>query len=84
MNSEIYHKLSEIFMSVLDEDEIEIKPETVASDIASWDSLAHVRLMLAIERAFQCRFSAAENANLKNVGELVALIEKKSVPGSKS
>jgi acyl carrier protein len=48
--------------------------KTSAADIADWDSLTHVRLILSVEKAFDVKFSAAEVANFKNVGDLVSLI----------
>jgi acyl carrier protein len=48
-----------------------------AKEVAEWDSLGHIRLMVAIEQAFGIKFSTSEISNLANVGELVAVIEKK-------
>jgi acyl carrier protein len=72
----IYARLSKIFGDVFDEDEIEVTPDLSAKDVAGWDSLTHVRLMLTVERAFATKFSAQEIGSLENVGELVALIKK--------
>jgi acyl carrier protein len=71
----ITEKLQEIFETVMDID-FEITPALTAKDVAEWDSLTHVRLIVTIEKAFKMRFSAAEVGELKNVGDLIALIEK--------
>ena len=42
-----------------------------ARDGEGWDSLAHVTIIVALERAFGIRFRMAERAALKNVGDLV-------------
>jgi acyl carrier protein len=76
--SEIYPTLTDIFRDVFDQDDITLSPETIAADVDGWDSLAHVRLMVSVECAFKVRFSAADMANLKNVGELAGLILRKS------
>jgi len=76
--TEIYEKLTETFHNVFDDDSIVLKPELAASDIDEWDSLAHVRLMLTIEKAFGVKFSAPEIGRLKNVGDLAALIQAKT------
>jgi acyl carrier protein len=79
MNStEIYGKLTTIFRDVFDEDGLSLTPETTADDVDGWDSLTHIRLVLAVSKAFGVKFSASEIGNLKNVGEFVALIEKKA------
>jgi len=73
----IYEKLAAAFQSVFDDDSIVLTPELSAADIDEWDSLAHVRLMLTIEREFGIKFSAPEIGRLKNVGDLSALIQGK-------
>lgn len=72
-------KLQEVFQDVFDDDEIELTDETTADDIDAWDSLTHVQLIVAVEKAFGLKFSTVEVMKLKNVGEFIALIDKKSV-----
>ena len=74
--SEIYAKLTPVFEDVFDE-EIALTPELSADDVEDWDSVTHIRLILAIEEAFGVKFAAAEIGEPENVGELVALIERK-------
>ncbi len=69
----ILTRVNDIFQDVVS-DEAELTMSTTASDIPEWDSLAHVRLILAIERGFKLKFSAAEVSRLNNVGDLVDLI----------
>jgi acyl carrier protein len=81
MNTEAhYATLTRVFHDVFDDDSIVVSPELTADDVDEWDSLAHIRLVLAIERQFGMKFSAAEVRRLKNVGDLVSLIEAKSSP----
>ena len=56
-----------IFREVLDDDSLEITPETTKENIAQWDSMFQVTLILAIEREFKVRFSAREAASLITV-----------------
>ena len=72
----IYTKLTEVFREVFDED-IAVVPELSAEDVDEWDSLAHLRLLLTVERTFSIKFSAAEIGQLGNVGALVDLIQSK-------
>jgi acyl carrier protein len=69
--------IRDIMADVLDIDADDIGPETTAHDVEEWDSLSHIRLMVAIERRFGLSFENAEIAALNNVGELIALIEAK-------
>ena len=75
--NEIYEKLNEIFMDVLDLDECELTDETSASDIEEWDSLSHIQLIVAIEKAFKIKFTSLEIMKWANVGEMVNSMEEK-------
>lgn len=72
---EIAAALQGIFKKVLDAD-VSITSELSAADVPAWDSLNHIRLMVAVQKAFGVKFTAAEVGNLKTVGELMTLIER--------
>jgi acyl carrier protein len=80
---EIERELTGVFQSVMDRDDIVLTPETTADDIEEWDSLSHIRLMVAVEKRFGIRFTNAEVEGLKNVGNLVKLITTKRNSSSK-
>jgi len=71
-------KLTGIFQTVFDNEDITLRPETTANDVDGWDSLAHVNLILAVEKGFGMRFTQKELLTFKNVGDLVRGIESKS------
>ena len=73
----ILEKLKPIFIDVLDIDTIVLKNETTAHDIAEWDSISNIQLIVAIERFFKVKFTTMEIQDLKNVGEMCELIIKK-------
>jgi len=75
--AQITERLNEIFRDVLDDDEINLVAATTAEDVDGWDSLAHIRLMIATQSAFGVKFSAAEIGKLNNIGDLIALISKR-------
>ena len=75
---QIYARLTGIFEEVFDEDEIAVTPQLSAKDIDGWDSLAHIRLMLTVEKSFKIKFSGPEIGRLENVGDLVALIKTRA------
>ncbi len=55
-----------------------VNANTTAKDIEEWDSLSHIRLMVAIERKFNVKFKNSEIEQLKRLGDLVALVEAKA------
>ena len=75
--TEIFEKLNEIFIDVLDLDELELTDETSANDIEEWDSLSHIQLIVAIEKAFRIKFTSLEIMKWRNVGEMVDSMETK-------
>ena len=70
-----------IFKDVFDDDELIINETTKAEDIDEWDSLAHIRLVISIEKVFELRFTTDEISNLANVGDMAKLIMKKQTSG---
>lgn len=70
-------KLNQIFCMVFDDDSIRISPETTANDVDGWDSLSHVNLITTIEAKFNIFFSQKELLKHRNVGDLVANIDRK-------
>ena len=69
--------LTEVFQDVFDDDELELFDEMTAEDVEDWISLTHIQLIVAVEKKFGVKFTTVEVMKLKNVGEFIALIEKK-------
>ena len=73
---ELKTQLQEIFHDVFDDDSIAITEEMTAKDVEAWDSLNHVRLIVSIEQELSLSFSTSDVADLRNVGELMDLIQR--------
>ena len=73
---EIYARLLGVFKDVFDDRRIKIDDTTTSKDIIGWDSLAHIQLIDAVQDEFSLEFAVEDAANLKNVGELVDLIQR--------
>lgn len=78
MDDQIQQRLTQIFHEVFDEDSIIVTRDLTAKDVDGWDSLAHVRLLLTIERKFGVKIMAGEAAKLNTVGDLIDLLQKKT------
>lgn len=72
---EIFGELNEVFRDVFDDESITVTDETTADDIEDWDSLEHINLLAAVEQQFDVKFNMGQIVTLKNVGEMVDLIE---------
>lgn len=76
MAKEIIREIEDIMRDAFDDDAIEINPATTAADIAAWDSMNHVRLIVAIEQDMGISMPMERVSDLQNVGELVSLVEE--------
>ena len=74
----VFGTLREVFLDVMDLDEVALDDGTTAEDIEEWDSLSHVRLVVALEREFGIKFTNAESEGLRTVGDLVDMILAKA------
>jgi acyl carrier protein len=74
----IYDRLTEIMIDIFDDDDIVATENLTADKVSGWDSLAHVRLMIQVERAFAVKFTASEINSFKSVGDLARSIAAKT------
>ncbi len=79
----ILQQLTTVFHQIFDDDSIVLTPTTTADDIAEWDSMNHVSLIVAVEVRFGIKFQTAETEELKNIGDFVSLIQKKTAAQGK-
>ena len=73
----IYQRLTTVFQGVFDDDSLALRPDLTADEVAEWDSISHIRLMLAVQDSFGVHFSASEIGRLHNVGDLANLLLSK-------
>jgi acyl carrier protein len=77
MPDDLYARLTPIFEDVFDEDDMEVSPTLTANEVEGWDSLSHIRLIIAVEKEFGLRFRTTEVNSFRDVGELVELLKSK-------
>lgn len=68
--------LLDIFRAELDDDALDIGLDTRQQDLKGWDSLAHIRLVSAIESEFDFQFNLAEIEEITSVRQFVDLISE--------
>jgi acyl carrier protein len=74
---EILKTVNDVFIDILDDENIMLTYETTANDVEEWDSLNHIQLVVAIEKQFGIRFTSREIQSWNNVGELINTISNK-------
>lgn len=75
--SEILKKVNAVFVQTLDNENIVLTDAMTANDVADWDSLTHIHLVVEVEKAFGIRFSSREIQTWKNIGEMLDSIVAK-------
>ena len=73
----VYDTLTEILQDVFDNDTVVATPELSARDVPEWDSFNHINVVAAAEMKFGVKFRTSEIETLRNIGDFVALIERK-------
>ena len=77
----IQSRLNGIFQAIFDDPSLQVTPETGPADIADWDSVAQMKLVLAMEEAFGVRLATEEVASLSNVGDFLKILRKRGIDG---
>ena len=74
-------QLQEVFRDVFDDPALVLRDEMTATDVEGWDSLAHINLIIAVERRLKIKFAMAEISRMKepgqNIGSFLRLVEGK-------
>ncbi|HET8995340.1 MAG TPA: acyl carrier protein [Acetobacteraceae bacterium] len=73
-DNEILGALNAIFRHVLDDPSIALTPSTTADDVPGWDSMTQITLAVEIEHALGVKFKTSEMEEMRNIGDLVALV----------
>ncbi len=74
----ISQRLKSVILGVLHLDDFDFEESTTAAEVAGWDSLSHVSILAAVEGEYEVRFRSMEVIRLRTVGELQALVDRKT------
>jgi len=77
----VKERLNAVFQDVFDDPKLQINEAMTADDVDAWDSLTHIDLIVAVEKAFRIKLSTSAVRGLKNVGDFVTLITSKLEAG---
>lgn len=62
--------------TVLGDETIELKSDSSAEDYDGWDSVAHAKILLAIEEQLGADLPIIEVMDVQTVGELIQIVQK--------
>ncbi len=69
-------QLTGIYREVLDRPDLQLSPELTARDVEGWDSLAHVQIIVKVEKLFGIEFELDDFMEIRNVGDFFALLQR--------
>lgn len=75
--NEVISRLTLIFREVFSDNSLELKDDMNASDVENWDSLTHMLMISMVENQFGIKFKLKELNKLKQVGDIVSVLEEK-------
>ena len=70
-------ELKRIVLGELELSDFPMTDEMKAFEVPGWDSLSHVRIICAIEKAFKIKFRNVEIVRLRSIGDLQQLVDQK-------
>lgn len=73
-------RLKRVILKELALDDFDIQDGTLATQVPGWDSLSHIRVLVAVEKEYGIRLKSLEVLRLKNVGDLQRLVDTKTRP----
>lgn len=78
MGEPVWPTLIAEIRDTFDDPSLVVERTTTAEDVDGWDSVSNIELMVALEARFGISFRTGEIAGMKNVGELVDAVARKS------
>ncbi len=75
---QIYGRLEKIFEDVLDQDSMDVKPESSVREMDGCDSLTYIRLIVTIEKEFGMKFVSSEMGEMETVRDFVSVIQART------
>lgn len=77
-DADITLQVSDIIRDILEIPDLNVTRETTATMVRGWDSIAHIKLLMAIEEHFSIQFGSREMDSIKNVGDLIDAVVRHS------
>lgn len=76
--SEANAKLERIFREIFDDDGLVLSPNLARADFPAWDSLGHIRLIGAMEEAFDVTFTIDEIEKMSSVERILDVLTNRA------
>ncbi len=71
---QVLEKVRSIIAVELEDEDLSIEDSTIIGELPHWDSVAHFRIMVALENDFAILFDFEEHSDFETVGQVVDCI----------
>jgi acyl carrier protein len=71
----VNQRLTQVLCDVLDLDPGRVAPDLMREEVDQWDSLNHLKVVTAVEEAFDLKLTMQEIESVDGIARLVALLE---------
>lgn len=77
MNLSLFEQIQQTASDVLQVPPRSISLQTSAAEVDRWDSLNHLKIVLALEERFQVRFTPVEITSMLRICDMVLMVSDK-------
>jgi acyl carrier protein len=71
----VNQRLTQILCDVLDLDPARVGPDLMREEVDQWDSLNHLKVVTAVEEAFDLKLTMQEIETVDGIARLIDLLE---------
>ncbi len=75
-------RLKSVFEKALGLEPERFSPALAPEDVANWDSIGHMNLVMNLEQEFGQRFEVDEIMEMTSVGKVLEILKAKGIPES--
>ncbi|MDE5773651.1 MAG: acyl carrier protein [Muribaculaceae bacterium] len=69
-------KIINTIASILEVEPSEIELDTAVGDLPEWDSMHHIQIIAALEKAYGIKYAAEDLAEIEDVADLISLTQE--------
>jgi acyl carrier protein len=77
MKMHTYERVRNIAADILGLSSQKINAESSPDDVENWDSVHHLEFVLALEQEFELQLEPDEIEQMKNIGQIAAMLDRK-------
>jgi len=71
----VNQRLTQVLCDVLDLDPARVGPDLMRDEVDQWDSLNHLKVVTAVEEAFDLKLTMQEIESVDGIARLIDLLE---------